>query len=177
PRAVPCRRSHRRRDAGADAGAGPRPHEEPRGLSAMFKIALKTTLAQKRRLVGTALSVIIGVAFLAGTFVFTDTIQRTFDNLFADVYANTDAYVRSNESIEVAFAGTQRSRIPDTIVAEVAAVPGVSVASGDVQGYGQIVGTNGKAVGQPNGAPTFAGSLSDPSISQWSMVEGRRPSG
>jgi putative ABC transport system permease protein len=143
----------------------------------MFKIALKTTLAQKRRLVGTALSVIIGVAFLAGTFVFTDTIQRTFDNLFADVYANTDAYVRSNESIEVAFAGTQRSRIPDTIVAEVAAVPGVAVASGDVQGYGQIVGTNGKALGQPNGAPTFAGSLSDPSISQWSMVEGRRPSG
>ena len=89
--------------------------------------------ATAERLIGTALSVIIGVAFLAGTFVFTDTIQRTFDNLFADVYANTDAYVRSNESIEVAFAGTQRSRIPDSVIAEVAAVPGVAVASGDCE--------------------------------------------
>ena len=56
----------------------------------MLKLARKSVLAHKRRLIGTGLSVIIGIAFLAGTFVFTDTIKRTFDNLFANVYKNTD---------------------------------------------------------------------------------------
>ena len=83
----------------------------------MLKLARKSVLANKRRLIGTGLSVIIGIAFLAGTLVFTDTIKRTFDNLFSDVYENTDIYVRSNQSIEGDFGQTQRPRIPDTIVA------------------------------------------------------------
>ena len=85
----------------------------------MLKLARKSVLANKRRMIGTGLSVIIGIAFLAGTFVFTDTIKRTFDNLFADVYANTDVYVRSNQSIEGDFGQTQRPRIPDSVIAQV----------------------------------------------------------
>src|SRR5215813_5294760 len=112
----------------------------------MFKLARKSTMAHKRRLIGTALSVIIGIAFLAGTFVFTDTIKQTFDNLFANVFRNTDVYVRSNQSIEGNFGQTQRPRIPDAVVAQVKAVPGVSEAEGSVQGYARIIGTNGKPV-------------------------------
>ena len=78
----------------------------------MLKLTRKTVMAHKRRLIGTGLSVIIGIAFLAGTFVFTDTIKRTFDNLFADVYTNTDVYVRSNQSIEGDFGQTQRPPHP-----------------------------------------------------------------
>ena len=52
----------------------------------------------------------IGIAFLAGTFVFTDTIQRTFDNLFADVNKNTDAFVRSAEEFDLGFGQSTRSR-------------------------------------------------------------------
>jgi putative ABC transport system permease protein len=74
----------------------------------MFKIALKTTLARKFRLLSTALAVTLGVAFLSGTFVLTDTIQRTFDDLFADVFANTDAYVQSATSIDADFGNEQR---------------------------------------------------------------------
>ena len=64
----------------------------------MLKLARKSVLANKHRLIGTGLSVIIGIAFLAGTFVFTDTIKRTFDSLFANVFKNTDIYVRSNQT-------------------------------------------------------------------------------
>lgn len=46
---------------------------------AMLRIALKSAPYNKRRLVGSGLSIVIGIAFLAGTFVFTDTIKRTFD--------------------------------------------------------------------------------------------------
>src|SRR3954452_3448535 len=125
----------------------------------MLKLARKSVLAHKRRLIGTGLSVIIGIAFLAGTFVFTDTIKRTFDNLFADVYQNTDVYVRSNQSIESDFGQTQRPRIPDSFIAQVAAVPGVSEATGSVQGFARIVGKDAKALGQTQGPPTFGGSF------------------
>src|SRR5215211_2436352 len=119
----------------------------------MFRIALKTTLARKRRLVGTALSVIIGVAFLAGTFVFTDTIQRTFDNLFADVYETTDAYVRSNQSVDIGFGEEQRSRLPIDTVDQVAAAPDVREAAGTVQGFARILDQDGDTLGRDNGPP------------------------
>ncbi|HEY5012055.1 MAG TPA: hypothetical protein VIK61_05045, partial [Acidimicrobiia bacterium] len=61
----------------------------------MFRVALKATLGKKLRLFSTAFSVMLGVAFLTGTLVFTDTIRRTFNDLFAQVYASTDTYVRS----------------------------------------------------------------------------------
>ena len=67
----------------------------------MFALAVRSSLANKRRLVGTALSVMLGVAFLAGTLVFTDTIGRTFDQLFAGIYDDVDTYVRSESTVEL----------------------------------------------------------------------------
>ena len=90
----------------------------------MFKLALKSTLAKKRRLFSTALSVLLGVAFLSGTLVFTDTIGRTFDDLFAGIYAETDTYVRAESSVEFEGGGSQRGRMPGSIVATVTAGPG-----------------------------------------------------
>src|SRR4029450_11098476 len=78
---------------------------------AVFKIALKSTLARRFRLLSTARSVMLGIAFLAGTLVFTDTIKRTFDDLFADVYQGTDAYVRPSAVTEDAFGGGGRGRV------------------------------------------------------------------
>src|ERR1700750_2608898 len=101
----------------------------------MLRLSTKNILAHKRRLIGTALSVIIGIAFLAGTFVFTDTIKRTFDNLFANVFKNTDVYVRSHQKIDQDFGQTARPRIPESIIQQVAGVPGITEASGSVQGF------------------------------------------
>jgi putative ABC transport system permease protein len=143
----------------------------------MLRIALKTTLAQKRRLIGTALSVVIGIAFLAGTFVFTDTIKRTFDTLFTEVYATTDAYVRSNQSIDAGFAGTQRGRIDDSVIDEVAAVDGVDEVAGEIFGFARILGKDGKPLGQENGAPTAAQSVSNEFLQPWDFTEGRAPTG
>jgi putative ABC transport system permease protein len=143
----------------------------------MFKLARKSTMAHKRRLIGTALSVIIGIAFLAGTFVFTDTIKRTFDNLFADVFKNTDVYVRSNQKIEQDFGPTFRPRIPESIIGQVASVPGVTEAEGSVQGFARIIGTNGKPIGQENGAPNFGGTITGGELSPWKLHDGGLPTG
>src|SRR4051794_39682551 len=143
----------------------------------MFKLARKTVFSNKRRLIGTGLSVIIGIAFLAGTLVFTDTIKRTFDDLFANVFRNTDVYVRSNQSIEGDFGDTQRPRVPDTLIARVAAVPGVSEATGSVQGFARIIGKDGKPVGRDQGPPTFGGSYTAGRLSPWTITDGQAPSG
>ena len=65
----------------------------------MFRIALRSTLARKGRLLLTAMAVIAGCAFLSGVFVFTDTINGSFDKLFANAFEKTDAYVRALEQL------------------------------------------------------------------------------
>jgi len=144
----------------------------------MFRLAVKSFLAKKRRLFSTALSVILGIAFLSGTLVFTDTIRRTFDDLFADIYDSTDTYVRSSTSVDMQFGMSQRGRIPDTLVTTVRSVPGVAEAQGVLEGYAQLVGADGKALGNPGqGAPTLGMSYTTGELSPWHLLEGSRTPG
>jgi putative ABC transport system permease protein len=144
----------------------------------VFRIALKGALEKKLRLFSTALSVILGVAFLTGTLVFTDTIRRTFDNLFADVFSETDSYVRSTSTVDMGMGGDQRGRISEDVVATVQAVPGVADARGVVEGYAQLVDADGKAIGNPGqGAPTLGMSYTGGPMSPWRLDEGSRVPG
>ncbi|HEX9258351.1 MAG TPA: ABC transporter permease, partial [Acidimicrobiales bacterium] len=144
-------------------------------MSGMARIGAKNVLAHKRRLLGTGLSVIIGISFLAGTFVFTDTIKRTFDTLFADVYANTDVFVRSVESVDMGFGFEVRGRVDEAYVAKVAAVPGVEQAAGSVQGWARIIAKDGDPIGSDNGPPTAGGSVTGGELSPWKVATGRLP--
>ena len=144
----------------------------------MFKVSMKGLLAHKTRLLLTALAVIMATAFLSSTYIFSDTIQSTFDTLFADAFKNTDAYVRSSNVIEADFGNKQRDRIPDSVIAEVQAVPGVSDAQGDVQGFASIIGKDGKPLISGNtGAPTFGSVALTGELAGWEYVEGGIPSG
>jgi putative ABC transport system permease protein len=135
----------------------------------MLRVALKSALFNKRRLVGTGLSIVIGIAFLAGTFVFTDTIDRTFSNLFSDVYNNTDAYVRSSSELDMPFGQKVYARIPDSIVDQVKGVEGVATVVPDVSGYARIIGSDGKPIGFENGAPHFGSSAIDSPLVPWRL--------
>ena len=57
----------------------------------MFKLALKGIMARKGRLLLTSLAVILGTSFLAGTFIFSDTLQKSFHDLFAHGGIDGDA--------------------------------------------------------------------------------------
>jgi putative ABC transport system permease protein len=136
----------------------------------VLTVALKSALFNKRRLFGTGLSIIIGIAFLAGTFVFTDTIRRTFDTLFADVYRNTDAYVRSSSEIDVGFGQKLYDRLPESIVAQADKVDGVAEVVPGVGGFARIIGSNGKPIGVENGSPNYGSSISENRIDPWKPV-------
>ena len=143
----------------------------------MLRTTLKSLLARKRRLVTTSLAVLLGVAFMSGTFVLTDTIGRTFDELFADVNAGVDAVVRGEAAFDAQF-GSQRARVDESLVDTVAAVDGVAAATGDIVGYTRLIGPEGEVVGDPSaGPPTFGGNWYDvESLNPFTIVAGAAPS-
>jgi putative ABC transport system permease protein len=140
----------------------------------VFRIALKSTLARKGRLFLTAGAVIAGCAFLSGVFVFSDTIKASFNTLFANAYAGTDAFVRSSNVIEGDLGDESRDRLPASVVSEVAGLPGVSAAYGDVQGFARIATSDGTVLGQV-GPPKYGGAFIDAEQSPWQLAEGTAP--
>jgi putative ABC transport system permease protein len=135
------------------------------------------TLARKGRLFLTSLAIILGTAFLSGTFIFSDTLNRTFDQLFSDVYKDVDAYVRSSNFVDVPFGGEQRARIPVSELNAVQQVPGVLNAVGDIGAFARIIGKDGKPLGSDNGAPTLGGIASGNLAGLWNVNSGRLPIG
>ena len=145
----------------------------------MIKTALRNLLAHKLRLFTTGLAVMLGVAFIAGTLVLTDTITKTFDDLFTDALADTDAMVRAEASFEDPNGfGDLRGRLDASLVDEVADVEGVAVASGDVWGFAQVVDKDGDPVGNPGaGPPTFGTNWPESELNPWTLVKGGPPQG
>jgi putative ABC transport system permease protein len=142
----------------------------------MRKATLKGLLAHKFRLAATALAIVLGVSFVAGTYVLTDTITATFTSLFDEVTKGIDVAVRSKD----VFGGQQgetRDPIPEEILNEVKRVDGVRIAEGSVTGFAQFIDKNGKAV-TTGGAPTLGVSISSaPELQAGSTVrQGRLPS-
>ncbi len=147
----------------------------------MWRATIKSLLAKKARLALTALAVVLGVGFMAGTYVLTDTMNKAFDELFSIGAESVDVVVRA----EAAFLSTQsgggggggtedREPIPEQLLPTVAGVPGVKTATGDVAGYAQIVDpATGKAIGGV-GPPTI-GTSYDPSSTIIRLREGRPP--
>jgi putative ABC transport system permease protein len=144
----------------------------------MGKATLKGLLAHKLRLAATALAIVLGVSFVAGTFVLTDTITASFDTLFRQVTQGIDVAVRSEETFGGFDTGEVRDPMPASLLERVKAVDGVRVAEGNVTGYAQLVGKDGKAV-TTGGAPSLGVSFNqDTQFTAGSTVRsGRLPSG
>jgi putative ABC transport system permease protein len=122
----------------------------------MWKVTLKGLWGRKFRALLTGLAVLLGVAFMAGTLVLTDTVGKAFDELFADINAGTDAVVRRTADVDSEFGPDIRPRVPDDIVADILAVDGVADAEGDVGGFAVIFDRQGEPVGfSDTGPPTL----------------------
>jgi putative ABC transport system permease protein len=123
----------------------------------MLTATIKGMLAHKLRLVLTSVSIALGVAFLAGTLMLTDSMNRAFDDVFAKVTSGTDVAVRG----KTAFADgqAQPKPIPASLLQTVRSVDGVAAAEGQVGGYAMLVGPDGTPIQPAGGAPTMGGSL------------------
>jgi putative ABC transport system permease protein len=144
----------------------------------MFRLTLKGLAAKRLRLLTTALAVMLGVAFLAGTLVLSDTLSRTLSGLVTKAHEGTDAYVRPVSAVEQRFAANGAHLAAD-LAATVAAVPGVRSVSPEVTGYAQLVGADGEPVGDlGEGAPVLGLSWGDvPELNAYDLDDGRAPMG
>ena len=111
----------------------------------MRKVTLRGLLAHKLRLALTALAIVLGVTFISGTFVLTDTLNSTFSSLFTSVYHKIDFQVRGEAQLGSGASAT-RNTVPESLLAAVRAVPGVGAAYGQVEGYAQFVARDGKPI-------------------------------
>jgi len=141
----------------------------------MFRLSLKSILARKGRMILTALAVIAGTAFLSGVFIFTDTMRGEFNTMFGDAFAKTDAVVRSASSVKGEFDEARRDRMADSMIARVAAAPGVDEAEGGVTAIAAIT-VGDKIIGQ-DGPPKLGTSWSPSDASPFTLAEGTAPHG
>ncbi|HEY2575032.1 MAG TPA: ABC transporter permease, partial [Streptosporangiaceae bacterium] len=111
----------------------------------MRKVTLRGLLAHKLRLALTALAIVLGVTFISGTFVLTDTINSTFSALFSSVYHKIDFQVRGVAQFGSG-EGATRNPLPDSVLARVQGVPGVAGTYGEVEGYAQFIAHDGTPI-------------------------------
>jgi putative ABC transport system permease protein len=99
----------------------------------MRRVALRGLLARKLRLGLTALAVALGVTLIAGTYIYTDTINKAFGTIFTESNRNTDVALSPNDDL----AGQgDPPPIPASVLAKVRQVPGVALAEGAVFAQG-----------------------------------------
>lgn len=141
----------------------------------MWTFTARNLRARKRRLAATVLAVALGVAFLAGTLLLSDTLRANFGTLFTQANGGTDVIIRSATEISGGAGTSQRTGIDATLLPQVRAMPGVADAQPYIEGYGQLIGRDGKAIGG-SGPPTRAANwISDRTLNPYRLVAGRAP--
>ncbi|MDX6275696.1 MAG: putative transport system permease protein [Frankiales bacterium] len=110
----------------------------------MFRLVLRGIRAHKLRLALSGVAVVLGVSFVVGAFVLTDTLQATFDKLFGDITRGVSVTVEGKEGFS---QDSRRAPVPATVLDVIRKVPGVARAEGETQGDATLSGCprNGEA--------------------------------
>lgn len=144
----------------------------------MFRLGLRNTLAHKARFLLTTLAVVMGVGFVVGSFVVTDSLSGSVDQLFADITRGTDVSVRATTELdESVMSGSARGRIEAGLLPIVEAIEGVAAAEGQLGGYAQLLDRDGQPL-KTTGAPFIGVSWGHVAeLTPATMNEGRAPRG
>ena len=144
----------------------------------MRKVALRGLFARKLRLALTALAVALGVTLIAGTYVFTDTINSSFDEVFQTANRNVDVAITPTRIFgsDAEGSAVTPNPLPASLLEEVRQVPGVALAAGSVFEMGQIYDKDDDPL-ITTGAPMFISDTSPRRFDAFVYVEGHPPSG
>ena len=141
----------------------------------MFNLTWKGLWAHKLRFTLTGLAVVLGVAFLSGTQILTDTMGKTFDGIFEDANEGVDVVVRRTAAVEGDFAEV-RERVDTPALQRIRAVGGVDAAAGSIEGQAALVGRDGKADGPSAfGGVIGANWVEDQRLNPFTVATGHAP--
>jgi putative ABC transport system permease protein len=138
----------------------------------MTRMALRGLFARKLRTALTGFAVVIGVAFVAGTFIFTDTINASFDDLFERVSKGVDVNVTANQPVEGDFGGRIQPLPPGTLE-KVESAPGVEAVQPRLETQVTIFDKDGDPIGG-NGPPSIVFSTNAERFDPQTYEEGER---
>ncbi|MGW1593290.1 ABC transporter permease [Streptomyces sp. NPDC002343] len=113
----------------------------------MFRTALRNVLAHKARLLMTVLAVMLGVAFVSGTLVFTNTISQAYQKSSAKGFDQVDVAVRPKSQDSEGDRVGRTPELTQALLDRAAKVPGAASATGVVTGFTAVAGKDGKLVG------------------------------
>ncbi|MBC6458848.1 ABC transporter permease [Actinomadura sp. HBU206391] len=131
----------------------------------MLKTSLAGLRARRLRMLLTALAIALGVAFITGTFVLTDTMQAGYDQKFGSSAGKV--------AVAVLPEGSGDQALPEGLLRKVRAVPGVTDVHATVRGDAPLLGKDGRAYGD---MPTMGFSLpSTGPLQRHEVVTGRAP--
>lgn len=141
----------------------------------MFRTALRNVLAHKARLLMTVLAVMLGVAFVSGTLVFTNTISEAYQKSSAKGFDQVDVAVTAKSRED---KGNTIGKSPDltqALLQKSAGVPGASHAIGVVSGFTAIADRDGKLIG--GGFQSQGGNYYGDKDPRYPLSEGAAPHG
>jgi putative ABC transport system permease protein len=136
----------------------------------MRQVALRGLRARPLRTVLTAMAVVLGVAMISGTYVLTDTINKSFSEVFSQANSGTDVVV-SSKKVDDAF-DSDPPPLDDRLIGRVRAVDGVQAAVGGIQGDVTIRNAAGDRVG---GSVNLVLSTAPKPLDPFTFVVGRAP--
>ncbi|WP_438487617.1 ABC transporter permease [Streptomyces sp. S186] len=144
----------------------------------MFRTALRNVLAHKARLLMTVLAVMLGVAFVSGTLVFTSTLSDATQAASRKGFDNVDVAIQRGGSDHADGAPRPRSPLDQKLLDAAAHLPGAASATGTVSGFTAIADKSGKLIGDgfsTSGSNYFPGK--DGSDARYPMRDGAAPKG
>ncbi|MFI9583310.1 FtsX-like permease family protein [Streptomyces sp. NPDC052236] len=142
----------------------------------MLKATLRSFFAHKGRLLLSALAVLLSVAFVSGSLIFSDTVSRTFDRLFASTSA--DVTVEPKEGLEGSVPSGVVRTVPAELADRIRSVDGVESTHVDAAVENlTVVDEANEPVGPTTGAPTIATNWYVSDRSPVELTSGHEPSG
>jgi putative ABC transport system permease protein len=114
----------------------------------MIKVTLKGLAARPVRTLLSALAIVVGVAFVCAALTFTNSMRGAADSLSSAAYDGTDAVVTAKTAFEPGMDSfAQMPTLPASALDRLQSAPGVDVAVGDITDTAQIIGGDGKPLG------------------------------
>ncbi|WP_329338224.1 ABC transporter permease [Streptomyces sp. NBC_00663] len=143
----------------------------------VMKTSMRNFFAHKGRMALSAVAVLLSVAFVCGTLVFTDTMNTTFDKLFATTASDVTVSAKGAKSDDTPQNGKPAS-LPASTVQQVAKADGVKSVEGAVSSMNvTVVNDENKNMGSSNGAPTIAGNWTKSDLRSMEITSGHAPRG
>ncbi|WP_416972489.1 ABC transporter permease [Streptomyces sp. 4F14] len=141
----------------------------------MFRTALRNVLAHKARLLMTVLAVMLGVAFVSGTLVFTNTLSNALENSSAKGFDQVDVAVQSRTQKARANEVAKDPELTDALLKKAASVEGAASATGVVTGFTAIADKDGDLIG--NGFSSQGGNYWGDKDARYPLTSGAAPKG